>query len=70
MTSETILGNTLAWCVRCGRAETARTVSREGGVFLERLCPAGEAQPVLVAASEAWYRDRVLRPRSVHRPGR
>ncbi|HOX50632.1 MAG TPA: radical SAM protein [Fibrobacteria bacterium] len=68
MASETILANTMAWCVRCGRAETARTVSREGGVFLERLCPAGAAEPVLVAASEAWYRRRVMQPRSIQRP--
>lgn len=68
MASETILSNTLAWCVRCAKAETARVVSREGGVFLERLCAAEPAPPVLLAASESWYRARVMRPRSIHRP--
>lgn len=70
MPAETVLSGTMAWCVRCGKAESARVAAREDGVYLERLCPQGGAEPVRLAASESWYRHRVMRPRAIHRPSR
>ncbi len=68
MTRETILSNTMVWCVACAKAEPARVVARVEGVFLERLCAAQGPEPILLAASESWYRSRAMRPRSIQRP--
>lgn len=60
----TYLHGTLAYCARCGAAEPARVVAAEGGVFLERLCPAGAVPSVKIAADAEWYRARTAEPRA------
>lgn len=65
---ETVAGNTMAWCSACGTSELARIVYRDEGVFLERLCPRGGAEPAYLASDPKWYDRRVLRPRAVTRP--
>ncbi|MDR3203609.1 MAG: radical SAM protein [Deltaproteobacteria bacterium] len=54
-----ILGGTLAWCPRCQKSEQAFYALTPEGVFLERVCPAGEAIKTVVARTKEWFKERM-----------
>lgn len=60
--SGTYLNSTLAYCSTCNEAEQARIVARDGGVFMERLCPVEGARSVKVASDYIWYRENMPCP--------
>ncbi len=62
--NETYLRSTLAFCDRCGTAELARIMSRENGVFMERICPVHGVERVKIANSHNWYIERMSTPRT------
>ncbi len=54
----TLLGSTLAFCPECHKTEHARIVAKEGGVFMERLCPCIGPVSVKIVSDYRWYIDR------------
>ena len=58
----TFLRTTVAYCPVCRESELAIMTAREGGVFMERMCPGGPAEPERVAASREWYDERTAEP--------
>jgi hypothetical protein len=54
----TLLGSTLAYCPECRTTEHARIVAKEGGVFMERLCPCNGPVSVKIVTDYRWYIDR------------
>ena len=54
----TLLGSTLAYCPECRTTEHARIVAKEGGVFMERLCPRNGPASVKIVSDYRWYIDR------------
>lgn len=59
MPREIYINSTLAFCTHCSASEFARIVSRDGKVYLERMCPQLGVQSVIIAADDAWYRERM-----------
>ena len=59
MAKEIFINSTLAYCTNCDESEFARIVSRDGKVFLERMCPMLGAQSVIIASDETWYLQRM-----------
>ena len=55
----TLLGSTLAYCPECKNTEHARIVAKEGGVFMERLCPRSGPASVKIVTDHQWYVSRV-----------
>jgi hypothetical protein len=54
----TLLGSTLAYCPECRKTEYARIVAKEGGVFMERLCPCSGPASVKIVTDHHWYLSR------------
>jgi len=54
----TLLGSTLAYCPECHKTEHARIVEKEGGVFMERLCPRNGPVSVKIVSDYRWYIER------------
>ncbi len=49
----------MAFCKNCNESEFARIISRDGKVFLERMCPILGVQSVIIASDFEWYMDRM-----------
>ena len=60
MSKDIYIKSTLAYCKSCGKSEQAMIVSRNGSVYLDRLCPAKGKQSTIIARSLEWYLERVL----------
>jgi uncharacterized radical SAM superfamily Fe-S cluster-containing enzyme len=63
----TLLGSTLAYCPECGTTEHARIVAKEGGVFMERLCPHKGPASVKIVSDHRWYLDRAKESHKINR---
>jgi uncharacterized radical SAM superfamily Fe-S cluster-containing enzyme len=61
--AETYVRSTMAYCPVCKKAEFARIVVRESGVFMERLCPERGAISTRIAKDPEWYAARTAVPR-------
>jgi uncharacterized radical SAM superfamily Fe-S cluster-containing enzyme len=56
------LDSTRAFCPDCGVTEHALITAREGGVFLERICPQQGTVGVPIARDYRWYLERTAAP--------
>ena len=64
VSDEIYLNSTLAYCTHCGKAEFARLMAREDGVFMERVCPVQGTSSTRIARNPAWYQKRTAVPKS------
>lgn len=61
----TTLDSTRAYCPICGVTEHALITVRDGGVFMERICPQRGTVSVLIARDYRWYLERTAVPRPI-----
>lgn len=69
MASDIYIKSTLAFCKHCNRTEQASIISRNGSVFLDRLCPELGKQSTIIARDYRWYLERTSFNRFVSSPG-
>ena len=58
MLKDIYIKSTLAYCKACGKPEQALIVSRDGSVYLDRLCPQNGKMSSIIARDYNWYMER------------
>lgn len=68
MSMEIYIKSAVAYCNVCGKPEQAMILSRNGSVFLERLCAVQGRRSVKLAADYSWYQKRSSYYKNFSRP--